>query len=175
MGFRLFHVDPNSTPRLVRWNTSSSFSPSRLGEPYGILCGAESNLIVVDLGVLKRDNPDTYVGGWEALKIKLVGLNANSPLAPLRGVPVVRSPSGGIHLYFQYNASVKSSFQSLTGDAFASGLAGKTVKINVLGDGKMVTGPGCPGYTNWDFAAQPPPCNARRFSALVPRGCPPRH
>ncbi|KAG9069445.1 hypothetical protein KI688_010347 [Linnemannia hyalina] len=60
-------------------------------------------------------------------------------------IPTVQTKTGGLHLYFRYNAALPSEIQRVSGAFFGS--PEKTVEIDVLLDKKCMIGPGSAGYT----------------------------
>lgn len=127
-GFRVFPLEPNSkTPAIMGWPKKATTDEAAirrwwtdpvLGWPqaYGVGVATGQGLVVVDLDV-KHD-------GELALQL-LEGANEDLP-ATLR----VRTPSGGLHLYFRSDAGLRNSASRI-----APG-------IDIRGDGGFVVGPG---------------------------------
>lgn len=108
---------------------------------YGILCGNINNVTVIDCDTLKTtDNPNKFICGvfaWNQLKEQITELSDIQ-------IPTVRTPSGGLHLYFKYDSALLSGIQRLDGNII--GIPRKKIKIDILSDKKFVVGPGSRGY-----------------------------
>lgn len=129
-------------PAVKEWNKLTTKVPHECD--YGILCGRVNNLTIIDCDLLKQeDDPDKYMCGvqvWNSL------CEQNTFLKHLE-LPVVKTKSGGLHLYFQYCPELKSSVQKLnSNNVFLDG-SNKIIKIDILSDNKFVVGPGSSGYT----------------------------
>jgi hypothetical protein len=83
----------------VRWQNLDESVAIPQGQNIGIVCGAESNLTVVDIEV-----EDKGLMIWERLITAI----------DIPETPTVLTGSGGLHLYFQYDAEVKTSAKCVT-------------------------------------------------------------
>lgn len=110
-GWHVFPLHPDSKRPAVRdWEDRATTAPDRIRRcwgagPYGIgiACGP-SGLIVVDLDTPTADDTRTRQPEWDMLGIT-DGLDVFTVLAQRSGAGwpttyTVRTPSGGIHLYF---------------------------------------------------------------------------
>ena len=104
----------------------------------GILTGKASKITVLDIDV-----QDSGVAHWNKLK----------KMYPPIDTPIVKTPSKGLHLYFQYNPRLKSTSKiKLNGD---------TIGWDILNDGRQVVAPPSSGYkwihslTNTPLAKMP--------------------
>lgn len=90
-------------PTIKRWGEIESRLPPRTGINYGVLTGRRpNNLTVLDLDVVKpHENPDEYLCGVEAYRLLLARCGI-SEIA----TPVVRTRSGGLHVYFRYSEAL---------------------------------------------------------------------
>ncbi|AXN77267.1 ATPase [Heliothis virescens ascovirus 3i] len=125
-------------PTIKRWGEIESRLTPRTGVNYGVLTGRQpNNLTVLDLDVVKpHENPDEYLCGVEAYRLLLARCGI-SEIA----TPVVRTRSGGMHVYFRYSEALGAGgVQKLRCERF--GVRGKVVKIDVLSDKRYVIAPG---------------------------------
>lgn len=134
-GWRVFPVLAKDQP-LVKWGTEATTDENAIREMWrgkrntniGIACG--NGLVVVDLDVHDPVNANG-LDNWPKL---LADTGIQLEESPLR----VRTPSGGMHLYFS------------TGDADWRNEASKLAPgIDVRGDGGYVVAPGGPGEYKW--------------------------
>lgn len=107
-----------SQPEILRWYTGSNYG-------VGIVCGAVSG----GLEVLDFDSAAV----WEAYQQALADNMRDKALS----LPRVRTPSGGVHVYYRCRAVVEGN-RKLARDA-----AGKTL-IETRGEGGQVVAPGSP-------------------------------
>lgn len=103
--------------------------------------------MVVDCDVLKKNDPAQYVDGVEAWQMLLdIYDDLTNPVC----APTVRTKSGGLHIYFQYDAAVSRRLvQGLSGSLLHANYPehhDKKIKIDILADKSFVVCVGSPGY-----------------------------
>lgn len=130
-------ADGSKAPKLAGWREYATrratdaelveWFGSRLPVGLGLVCGAASgNLVVLDF---EHKGGACVFGEWRG------GLDSNLAVH-LTTCPIVRTPSGGRHIWVRLPAVVE-------GGRFARYANGKT-KIEVRGEGHQVLVPGCP-------------------------------
>lgn len=88
-------------PTTTGWQNLTESVEVSQGQNIGIVCGAASNLTVVDI-----DIKDKGMEIWERLITAI----------DIPETPTVKTGSGGLHLYFQYDVEVKTSAKCVTID-----------------------------------------------------------
>lgn len=84
----------NKRPFLTEWTKfKKTVHPQYIDQNIGLLCGKVSDITVVDV-----DISDGGLNLWNEIS-KNRRLNT----------PIVKSPSGGYHIYFKYNENIRSS------------------------------------------------------------------
>ncbi len=94
----------NSKNPLCSWNKKENWILDDIdlnNYNYGILCGKVNNIIVIDLDLEKKDNRLVY-SGFEKIKEYINEFGAFDTFT-------VKTPSGGIHYYFQYETKNKAT------------------------------------------------------------------
>jgi len=82
-------------PIIPNWqNSTETISPVYCDDNTGILCGSINDLLVLDIDV--KDDGLEY---WNIVSSKHKKINT----------PIVQTPSGGLHIYFQYDDDIKST------------------------------------------------------------------
>jgi hypothetical protein len=110
-------------PLLNEWNKlTKSVKPSS-NQNIGIITGSVSNVCVIDIDVKDRG-----MEIWESIKT----------LIQIPQTPTVRTGSGGLHLYFQYNETLKTGSKCVIVDY---GEVQKKVGIDIRNDSGQVVAP----------------------------------
>ncbi len=135
-GFVVIPLD-NKKPILKKWNTFTQ-TPERLyifeGHNIGILTGQVSGITVLDI-----DIKDNGLKLWNNLSLAY----------PEIITPMVKTPSGGIHIYFRYNKNLRS-FSRFK-------LRGKSIGWDLLNNERQVVAP--PSYN---------PLTRSRYKWIIP-------
>ncbi|CCA61447.1 DNA polymerase/primase [Diadromus pulchellus ascovirus 4a] len=152
-------------PAVKGWPRLAESVAAKRGQGLGALCGEKGGFFVVDCDLLKSDAPESFVAGTEAW-LDLVG-----EMPAHVEYPQVRTRSGGLHAYFAWDPRVKSSVQRYrVCDLFEGEADDRTVKIDIIADGRYIVCPPTPGYA-WLHNSQyvsPPPMPRELLDLLFP-------
>jgi len=114
----------NKRPMIKEWNLKNkTIASNYTDESIGILCGPVNNLTIIDIDV--KDNGLNY--------FNLLSSLINSEGLEKINCPIVITPSGGLHLYFKYEDSLRSSIRL--------NILNKKIGIDVKNNGICVTAP----------------------------------
>lgn len=111
-----FKLISNSKRPLYSWSKQSNWTTDDIPDNYGIVCGKPNNITVVDLDTYKWEDDHPFYGTFTKEYMKKFQTYT------------VKSPNGGIHLYFQYDQDLYT-------------IAGKE-EIDIRNDGGYIVGPG---------------------------------
>lgn len=125
--FKIFPVGPNKAPLIAGWQEKATRDDHTIAQwkahgtlAWGIPCGAENGLFVVDLDIDKTNGEP----------VGEASLNAMPRYAGLIDKANVRTPSGGRHIYCQYFEGGRNTTSKIG------------PKIDTRGEGGYVVAPG---------------------------------
>lgn len=108
----------NKRPFLTEWTKfKKTVHPQYIDQNIGLLCGEISNITIVDI-----DIKDKGLKVWKEISD---GKRLNTP--------IVKSPSGGYHIYFKYNKKIKSSNRLK--------IDGERIGIDIRNNGTIIVAP----------------------------------
>ena len=130
------------TPKCKDWAKAKKLPAVPNGSNYGIICGARNGLYVVDCDVLKAGEDSSKNANGVKVMNKIIKAFGGGVLE----TPIVKTPSGGLHYYFKYNAErfhkQGTSMIFLKHKNSLGEIVEKKVKIDARSDNGYVIGPG---------------------------------
>lgn len=108
----------SKAPYIEKWPDIKKSMEIPVGNNVGVIAGKRSNITVLDI-----DKQDDGLKYWKHI------LKYNDKFV----TPIVKTPNGGLHIYFKYNKKLKSSIKLQLGE--------HKIGWDVLNDGKQVVLP----------------------------------
>jgi hypothetical protein len=120
-------------PSIKKWQDLTAAKVAKGKSNYGILCGQASNITVIDIDLKADGIIKNGMDIWNMLKNQFN--NGEDP-----ETPIVKTGSGGFHIYFKYNPALKTGSHCIKG--YDQNGYKLTYSVDIRNDGGYVIAPG---------------------------------